>query len=140
MKIKDVMSTPVVAVPGMTTAREVAQHMDHSGVGCVIVTDGRDVIGIVTDRDLVLRVLARGRSADTPIVEAMTTKPVGVRPDDDLDVAFETLRRHAIRRLPVVEGDTVLGMVTLDDLLVHNHELTGSLLRPVLSEISFPQH
>ncbi|WP_214321725.1 CBS domain-containing protein [Nonomuraea sediminis] len=140
MKIKDVMSAPIVEVTPFTPIRDVAQHMDYSGVGCVIVTDGHEITGIVTDRDLALRVLGRGLDADGPISMVMTPAPVTVRPDDDLDMAYETLRRHAFRRLPVVDSGTVIGMVTLDDLLLHSHQMTADLLRPVISEISEPQH
>ncbi|TYB60192.1 CBS domain-containing protein [Nonomuraea sp. PA05] len=140
MKVKDVMSAPVVAVPPGVTVQDVARHMDYSGVGCVVVTDGQAAVGIVTDRDLVLRVLAPGMGGEISIAEVMTPAPMTVRPGDDLDLAFEVFRRGPFRRLPVVEDGTVVGMVTLDDLLLHVHQVSGDLLKPVVSEISEPQH
>ncbi|MCK2219457.1 CBS domain-containing protein [Actinomadura sp. ATCC 31491] len=140
MKVKDVMSAPVVAVPPASTVRDVAKHMDYSGVGCVLVTDGQSALGVVTDRDLVLRALAPGLPADTPVAEVMTPAPVTARPGDELDLAFEVFRRNAFRRLPVVEDGQVIGMLTLDDLLLHLHQVGGDLLKPVVAEISEPQH
>ncbi|GAA2877049.1 CBS domain-containing protein [Streptosporangium fragile] len=134
------MSTPAVVVPPFIAVRDVAKHMDYSGVGCVVVSDGQGVIGVVTDRDLALRVLARGSDGDTPVSRAMTTDPVTVRPDEDLDIAFDVLRRHPFRRLPVVDGGVVIGMVTVDDLLLRVHQVTTDLLRPVASAINEPQH
>lgn len=140
MKIKNVMSTPVVVVPPFTAVRDVARHMDHSGVGSVVVSDGHGVAGIVTDRDLALRVLARDAGGETKVEQVMTPSPVVVRPEDDLDVAFEVFRRHAFRRLPVVDEGDVVGVVTVDDLLLHVHQVSADLLKPVVSEISEPQH
>ncbi|WP_405088402.1 CBS domain-containing protein [Microbispora sp. NBC_01389] len=139
MKIRDVMSTPVVVVPPVTPVRDVARNMDYSGVGCVVVSEGQGVLGVVTDRDLTLRVLARGGDGDTPVGRVMSERPVVVRPGDDVEVAFDTFRRHSFRRLPVADEAGVVGMLTLDDLLLQMHQLTADLLTPVVKEISEPQ-
>ncbi|WP_182883018.1 CBS domain-containing protein [Microbispora sp. H10949] len=139
MKIRDVMSTPVVVVPPVTPVRDVARHMDYSGVGCVVVSEGQGVTGVVTDRDLTLRVLARGEDADTPVGRVMSERPVVVRPGDEVEVAFDTFRRHSFRRLPVADEEGVVGMLTIDDLLLQMHQLTADLLTPVVKEISEPQ-
>lgn len=139
MKIRDLMSTPVVVVPPFIAVRDVARHMDYSGVGCVVVAEGQGVIGVVTDRDLTVRVLASGIGGDTAVREVMTADPVTVRPSDDLDVAFEMFRRHPFRRLPVADEGTLVGMLTVDDLLLQLDQVTADLLRPVVSEISEPR-
>jgi CBS domain-containing protein len=141
MKIRDIMSAPPVVVPPIASTQDVARHMDHSGVGCVLVVDDGRLIGIVTDRDLALRVLGRGRPGDTCVDMVMTPRPITVRPDDDTDAAYRAFRRNAFRRLPVVdEVDVVTGMVTIDDLLLQTSRLQQDLLRPVASEILEPQH
>ncbi|MBD3135313.1 CBS domain-containing protein [Microbispora bryophytorum] len=140
MKIKDVMSTPVVVVPPITPVRDVARHMDYSGVGCVVVSEGRGVAGIVTDRDLAVRVLAQDRTGDTPVGQVMSEHPVVVQAEDEVEVAFDTFRRHSFRRLPVDAEGGVVGMLTIDDLLLQMHQLTADLLTPVVKEISEPQH
>ncbi|GIH62667.1 CBS domain-containing protein [Microbispora siamensis] len=146
MKIKEVMSTPVVIVPPITPVRDVARHMDYSGVGCVVVSEGRGIAGIVTDRDLAIRVLAQeDKDGDTPVGQVMSEDPVVVRADDEVEVAFDTFRRHSFRRLPVVAEEgaaegAVVGILTIDDLLLQMHQLTADLLTPVVKEISEPQH
>ncbi|MEV1204051.1 CBS domain-containing protein [Microbispora rosea] len=139
MKIKDVMSTPVVVVPPITPVRDVARHMDYSGVGCVVVSQGPGIVGVVTDRDLAVRVLALDKGGDTPVGEVMSEQVVMVRADDEVEVAFDTFRRHSFRRLPVAAEGGVVGMLTLDDLLLQMHQLGADLLTPVVKAISEPQ-
>lgn len=140
MQVRDVMSTPIVVVPAMTPVREAAQHLDYSGVGCLIVTDGERIVGIVTDRDLTLRVLARGLPTTTPVGQVMSPGPICVRPDDDLDSIADLFRRNAVRRLPVVDNGDVVGMITVDDMLLRSHQILGHLLGPLAAEIFEPQH
>ncbi|MBX6386124.1 MAG: CBS domain-containing protein [Microbispora sp.] len=140
MKIRDVMSSPVVVVPPITPVRDVARHMDYSGVGCVVVAEGQDVMGVVTDRDLAIRVLAQDGSGDTPVSRVMSEHPVMVRAEDEVEVAFDTFRHHSFRRLPVAAEGGVVGMLTVDDLLLQMHQLTADMLTPVVKEISEPQH
>ncbi|WP_432869471.1 CBS domain-containing protein [Microbispora rosea] len=139
MKIKDVMSTPVVVVPPITPVRDVARHMDYSGVGCVVVSEGPGIVGVVTDRDLAVRVLALDKGGDTPVGEVMSEQVVMVQADDEVEVAFDTFRRHSFRRLPVAAEGGVVGMLTLDDLLLQMHQLGADLLTPVVKAISEPQ-
>jgi len=144
MKIKDVMSAPPVVVPSITAVRDVAQHMDHSGVGCVLVVDEGRLVGMITDRDLALRVLAKGLSGDTTAGTVMTPRPVTVHADADIDVALRAFRRNEFRRLPVTVDDVgdeiVVGMIAVDDLLLQLSRFTQDLLGPVGREILEPQH
>jgi len=140
MRIRNIMSAPPVVVPPIASARDVARQMDHSGVGCVLVVDDGRLIGIVTDRDLALRVLGRELPGDTRVDRIMTPRPITVRPNEDVDAAFRAFRFHAFRRLPVVEDDVVTGMVTIDDLLLQTSRLQQDVLRPVASELLEPQH
>lgn len=140
MKVKDYMSTPVVTVPTIVSAQDAARQMDFSGVGCLVVVDAERMVGVVTDRDITLRVLAEGMPADTPISQVMTDDVISVSADDDVDVAAAAFRTHAVRRLPVLAGRTVVGVITVDDLLLHSHQMLSALLGPVSGEILEPQH
>jgi signal-transduction protein with cAMP-binding, CBS, and nucleotidyltransferase domain len=140
MKIKNVMSVPGVTVPPQSSVAEAARLMAYEGVGSVlVVSDGRP-LGIVTDRDLALRVVARELPMTTPVGEVMCTELVTVNSGDEVDVAFATFRRHPIRRLPVVADGEVVGMLTVDDLLMLSHRLHSDLLGPVASELAEPQY
>lgn len=140
MRIHEFMSSPVDAVPPATPLDVLARHMREAGVGSVLVTDDERVVGIVTDRDLVLRGLAAGLSPDTRVEAVMSTDLVTVAVDADVDAAYDALRRHAVRRLPVLDGDRVVGMVTIDDLLLRLRERFNALLGPVAEELIDPDH
>lgn len=133
------MSTPVVMVPSITPVREAARHMDYAGVGSLIVIDDDRMVGIVTDRDLALRVLAGDLTGRVPVRQVMSADPVSVAANNDIEAAFTAFRRHAFRRLPVVDGDVVVGMITVDDLLLRAHQILGELLGPISGEILEPQ-
>jgi CBS domain-containing protein len=134
------MSAPTVIVPSVTSAQEAARHLDYSGVGCLIVAGGEGAVGIVTDRDLALRVLGQGLPGTTQVGVVMSRNLVTAGPEDDLDMIAALFRKHALRRLPVVEDGDVVGMITIDDLLLHTHQVVGDLLAPVAAEILEPQH
>ncbi|MCW5250280.1 MULTISPECIES: CBS domain-containing protein [unclassified Streptomyces] len=113
------MSPAAVAVEPMTTVARAARLMREENVGDVLVTYDCDLFGLLTDRDIVLRSVADGRDPDTTTVGSVCTPPpvVTLTPEDTTDRAVELMRRHAVRRLPVVEhGGVPVGVVTLGDL------------------------
>ncbi|GAA3962374.1 CBS domain-containing protein [Streptomyces marokkonensis] len=118
-RIRDVMSPAAVAVEPMTTVARAARLMREEDIGDVLVTYDRDLFGVLTDRDIVLRSVADGHDPGDTTVGSVCTPPpvVTLGPDDSTDHAAELMRRHAIRRLPVVEhGGVPVGVVTLGDL------------------------
>jgi CBS domain-containing protein len=112
----------VTAEPG-DSAGEVAKRMADHNVGNVIVVVQRPAglprpIGIVTDRDLVVRLLARSLPASTPIVEVMQRDLVSAFDDDDVEHVVAKMRAHGIRRVPIIDrGGGLQGMLSLDDVL-----------------------
>jgi CBS domain-containing protein len=115
--IKEVMTRDVRACEPNATVAEAAKVMAQEDVGPVpIVEDGR-LVGIVTDRDIVVRVVAEGRDPNaTTVREIASTELVTVSPDDDLDDALNLLAERQVRRLPVVEGDRLVGIVAQADI------------------------
>jgi CBS domain-containing protein len=101
----------------MTFVEDAARHMRDANVGSLLVVNDDRLLGIVTDRDLVVRALAGGRPAQTTVEMVMSAPAVTVPADADVATAAEAMVRHRVRRLPVVDGDRVAGIVTLDDLL-----------------------
>jgi len=95
-----------------------ARLMDVHRVDAVVVTRNGSPIGIVTERDLVVRGLARGLPAATPLAAVMTPDPVTVEATADAAEAYRRLRERGLHRLPVVAGDKVVAMLTLDDFAV----------------------
>ncbi|WP_235018370.1 CBS domain-containing protein [Thermomonospora echinospora] len=125
------MSAAPIMVPLETTLAEVARLMRDRGIGDVLVTSAGRLCGIVTDRDIVVRAVADGLSAVvTTVGDICSAGPATVRPDDDTAAAAALMRRHAVRRLPVVEGHRTVGIVSIGDLaIVHGDD-------PVLADIS----
>jgi len=109
---------PVATASEHQTVEQAARIMRDQGVGCLIVRDAKHATGIVTDRDLVVRVLARGISAAEPVGRFVTYDPITVSLREGVESAIERMRRHGVRRLPIVdENGDFAGIVTADDLL-----------------------
>lgn len=95
---------------------DAARVMRDVGVGAVLVVRGTDLAGVVTDRDLVVRGVAAGRRPADPVGPLCTADLIGVSEDDDTSDAEATIRRNAVRRLPVIDDGQVGGMISLGDL------------------------
>lgn len=136
MKVREMMSTPVVRIHPEESVAVAARTLTRYNIGILPVcgSDGR-LCGLVTDRDLVTRCIASGRSpAVTPVREVMTTQIMSARPDMDASAAAGMMGRAQIRRLPVVENGRLCGMVSLGDLAVQ--EQTSINAGDALGEIS----
>jgi CBS domain-containing protein len=116
--VRDVMTTDLVTCPSDASLRDAALLMRDRGIGDVLVTrDGR-LAGIVTDRDIVVRCIADGASAESSIEQACSSDLTTVGPDSDLDVAIDLMSDQALRRIPVVEDGRPVGIISLGDLAV----------------------
>jgi len=115
-RVIDVMSLAPVKVKPTDSVAKVAALMREKDIGAVLVDGGGDMTGVVTDRDLVVRVMADAGSPSTMVSAACTMHPLCLRPDDDVDTALETMRTHAVRRVPVVDNGVAVGVVSLGDL------------------------
>lgn len=136
MKARDIMTTSEIwSSVDNSDAQSVARLMAFHNVAAIPIVDSQGKLeGIVTDRDLCCRLVAEGRSFETPISELMTEPARCVHPDADLEEIEETMRQHRIRHLPVVDDDHRLqGFISLSDLARHcggreaEHELVGVL-------------
>ena len=117
MPIEDLARDDVVTATPDTLVPALASLMEEEAVGSVVIVDGETPVGIVTDRDLAIRVLADGehpgeRTAEDVMTDDLTTVEAGV----GFYEAAELMADHGVRRLPVCEGDTLVGIVTADDL------------------------
>jgi CBS domain-containing protein len=106
-------------------------------VGAVVVTEAERPIGIVTDRDLALRVVARRLPSDARVDAVMSTDVVTLPAGADLREAIRLFAVHPIRRLPLVEGGRLVGVLTMDDLLVDVIGDLTALVRPVTGQVIF---
>ena len=116
--VRDVMSSTVVTVGADDTLLDASKAMADNDIGDVVVTEGDNLLGILTDRDIVVRGLAAGKSPNAPASEIATTELKTLTPDDDVAQAVRWMRKSAIRRLPVVEAGKPVGIVSIGDLAV----------------------
>ncbi|MFC4907647.1 CBS domain-containing protein [Actinomadura gamaensis] len=122
-KVRDLMTGPATTVAPDTDLGTVARLMRDQAIGSVLVTSGGGTIGLVTDRDLVVRGLSRtGHPETLPVKEICSADPVCVGPDDDASAAIRLMSEKKIRRLPVVQDGRPVGVVSLGDLAAERDE------------------
>jgi CBS domain-containing protein len=115
--IRDVMTPNPATLPLSAALTEAAEAMRSSDIGAVVVMDESKPCGVVTDRDLVVRAIARNKDPKaTRLDEICSRELVGLRPDDTTDQAVQLMRQNAIRRLVVLDNGKVVGIVSLGDL------------------------
>lgn len=139
MKIGQLCKREIVSVLPATPLSEAARLMRQHHVGSVLVVDAaepRKLVGIVTDRDIVVEVVASSIDPRTVAVgEIMTAAVMVAHEEDDVLTALKTMRWRGVRRLPVVDGSQNLcGILTLDDLLELGSNIAGDLAQAITSE------
>lgn len=133
MYLKDLCTLDVASCARQQTVAEAAQLMRKQHAGDLIVVDSSDgeskPIGIITDRDIVVEVIALGRDPHQITVgEIMSTRLVIAGAEEDVTTALERMRAHGVRRIPVVDArECMLGIITLDDLLQWLARQAGAL-------------
>lgn len=140
MRTIDALRRSGVGITREHTLRETARLMEHSAVGSLAVLDGPNLIGIVTDRDLVRRALAHDLPSDARVDAIMSSPVITVEADADIHEAFTLFRVHGVRRLAVVRDGQFVGMITIDDLLVDLARDLVDLSRPINAEVHHAYH
>jgi len=134
MKVEEVMTRRVVTIPSTATVREASELMDTENIGSLVVVEENRPVGIVTERDLVRKVLARHRDPGEVRVSEVMSKPlIYVTPDAFLSEAAGLMGGHNIRRLPVIEGDRLVGIITMYDIIRHYRETVYSIIDMLLT-------
>ena len=140
MKLREVMTSPVIRIHPDETVAVAARTLAHYNIGILPVCGGDGKLcGLVTDRDLVTRCLAAGRSpANTTVRDVMTAKVISAQPDLDGAAAASLMGQEQIRRLPVVENGRLCGMVSLGDLATQQETSldAGDALSDISSSLS----
>jgi len=129
-QVKEVMTAGPITLDRDASLAEAARVMRDRGIGDVIVVEGDDAAGIVTDRDIVIRGVAEGVDPNrTRLGQVVSGDLTSVAPDDPVERAIELMREKAVRRLPVLEGGKPVGVVSLGDLAIQRDE--GSVLADI---------
>jgi CBS domain-containing protein len=139
--VKDLMTKRTLTIDQQKTVSEAAQLMSRKEVGDLIVVDNEMPVGIVTERDFVRRIVAKGRPFDTKVSDVMTRPLITISPDASLKEAARKMIKHGIRRLPVLKSHKLVGILVVSDFARHlgKKTLTEGLLdaiwRQPLSEV-----
>ena len=117
MKVSEVMTREVQTVSPDQTAQEAASFMLSADAGSITVTDGDKLVGMITDRDIAVRGIAKGNGPDTPVRDLMTNDCITAREDDNVADIVSKMSEAQVRRLPVVDSsERLCGIVSLGDL------------------------
>ena len=131
--IRDAMTSNPTTVDAGTSAQEAARLMKSEDVGSLPIVEGGRLTGMITDRDLALRLVAEGKSTDTPVGELASRDVVTVDPQQELGEAGRLMAEHQIRRLPVCEEDgRLVGILAQADVAHAGHDaLTGEVVEKI---------
>jgi CBS domain-containing protein len=132
-QIKDVMTSNPTTCEPQASVVDAAKVMAQEDVGSIPIVEGDRLAGVVTDRDIVIRVVAEGGDAQSKTIGDIASRDiVTVSPDDDLDRALELMAEKQVRRLPVVDGDKLVGIVAQRDIALQGADReTGQVVEQI---------
>ncbi len=130
-----IMSKNVLSLDKLTSLQEAAEHMKKLNVGCVIVTESNNPIGIITERDFVTKIAAEGRPLFTEIKEVMSSPLVTIDPEETIWEASELMKEKSIHKLPVKENDEIVGIITTTDIVKISSVGSDSEMRRICDQI-----
>jgi len=133
-KIRDIMTDDVECCTLLDNMFEVAVKMKELNVGVIPIVDQEKLIGMITDRDIVIRGVAEKHPGSTKVEDIMSKEMVTVSPETSSTEAAKLMAEHQVRRLPVVENGKLIGIVSLGDFAIR--ELTDDQAKVALTEIS----
>jgi len=130
-KVSDIMTTALVMIRPSQSVTDAARAMRDNGIGAVLVADNGELLGIASDRDIVVRAVADGKDpARTPVAEVCSADVVTATPSEDAGEAVRRMREHGVRRIPVVEGgNRPVGILSIGDMAIERDE--GSALADI---------
>jgi CBS domain-containing protein len=115
--VKDIMTKSVISVDSGITVNEAAKMMEDAKVGAVIVMENNTPVGIITDRDFAVKIVAHAYQITTPVKQIMSSPLIATSPDETVLMAADLMYSRDIRKLPVIDNDKVIGIITATDLV-----------------------
>jgi CBS domain-containing protein len=136
--IREIMTGNVESCTLLDNVYEVAVKMKELNVGAIPIVDQEKLVGMITDRDIVVRGVAEKHPGSTKVEDIMSNNLITISADASTKEAARLMAEHQIRRLPVVDGERLIGIVSLGDFAIH--ELTDDQAKVALTEISEPNY
>lgn len=113
---KDIMKNQVVTVDASFSVMEAAKMMSDAGIGCVVITEKNMAVGILTERDYVRRISARGMPSSTPVKQVMSAPLIVANPEDSIWEIAELMKQRKVHKIPIVHQNLLVGIITTTDL------------------------
>ena len=117
ISVKNIMTKGVLSVDAEMNVNEAAKMMEDSNVGAIIVMENNTPIGIITDRDFAVKIVAHAYPITTSVKKIMSTPLIGINPEESVFTVAELMYTRKVRKIPVIEDDKVIGIVTATDLV-----------------------
>ena len=133
--VNDVMNKDVLTLDKSTSLQEAAEHMKKLSIGCVIVTENDNPIGIITERDFVTKIAAEGRPLFTEIKEVMSTPLITINSGETIWEASELMKEKLIHKLPVTDNGDIIGIITTSDIVRISSVGSDSEMRRICDQI-----
>ena len=115
--VKDIMTKSVISVDSSITVNEAAKMMEDVKVGAIIVMENNTPVGIITDRDFAVKIVAHAYQITTPVKQIMSTPLIAINPEETIWMVADLMYTRGIRKLPVIDNDKVIGIITSTDLV-----------------------
>ena len=133
--VNQIMSKNILSLDKSTSLQEAAEHMKKLNVGCVIVTENNNSIGIITEKDFVTKIAAEGRPLFTEIKEVMSSPLITIKPEETIWEASELMKEKSIHKLPVKENNEIVGIITTTDIIKISSVGSDSEIRKICDQI-----
>ena len=117
IRVKNIMSKGVLSVDAEMNVNEAAKMMEDGKVGAIIVMENNSPVGIITDRDFAVKIVAHAYPITTSVKKIMSTPLIGVDPEESVWTVADLMYTRKVRKIPVIEEDKVIGIVTATDLI-----------------------
>ncbi len=123
--VRDIMTKNVISVDASVSANQAAKMMEDTGVGSIIVTEKNTPVGIITDRDFAIKVAAHAYPLHTPVKKIMSSPLYSITPGESVWMIADFMATRGVRKLPVIDDDKVVGIVTATDIVNRFAHATG---------------
>jgi signal-transduction protein with cAMP-binding, CBS, and nucleotidyltransferase domain len=133
--VHDIMKKNVISIDSSMTAQDAAKMMDDASIGAIVVLENGIAIGIVTERDLARRIVAKGKPLTTNVKEVMSSPLIVINPDDTVWEAAQLMKARQIHRVPAVQQNRLVGIVTTSDIVKLCSIGSDSELRKITEQI-----
>jgi signal-transduction protein with cAMP-binding, CBS, and nucleotidyltransferase domain len=133
--VNEVMNKDVLTLDKSTSLQETAEHMKKLSIGCVIVTENDNPIGIITERDFVTKIAAEGRPLFTEIKEVMSSPVITINSEETIWEASELMKEKLIHKLPVTDNGNIVGIITTSDIVRISSVGSDSEMRRICDQI-----